>query len=76
MEPTSNSRENTNFALASGVDLGQLSEASTRIDAVATQPVFGDMCHQLIRSAECVGNGPIADLAHLLRLDPMPGLVG
>ena len=34
-------------------------EASMRIDAVATWPVFGVLCHQLIRIAECVRKRPI-----------------
>ena len=31
-----------------------------RIDAVATWPVFGVLCHELIRIAECVRKPPCA----------------
>jgi hypothetical protein len=47
-QPTSEPLENTDFTLASSMNLRRRSEAWTRIDAAATQPVFGGLCHQLI----------------------------
>ncbi len=39
--------ENQEFTLASSLNLRRRSEASMRIDAAATQPVFGVQCHLL-----------------------------
>jgi len=47
-QPTSKSPENKEFALAHSVNLRQRSEASMRIDAAATQPVLGILCHQVM----------------------------
>jgi len=48
IEPASKTLENTDFTLASSINLRRRSEAPMRIDAAATQPVFGRLCHQLI----------------------------
>jgi hypothetical protein len=47
-QPTSELLENTDFTLARGMNLRRRSEAWTRIDAAATQPVFGVLCHQIM----------------------------
>jgi len=43
--PISKPLENTDLTLASKINLRRDSKASMRIDAAATQPVFGRLCH-------------------------------
>ena len=54
-----NPLERTDFTLASSMNLRQRSEASMRIDAAATQPVFGGLCHLLMPIAGRVIKRPI-----------------
>jgi len=46
--PTSKPLENTNYTLASSMNLRRRSEASMRIDAAATRLVFGILRHQVM----------------------------
>ena len=54
IEPTSKPLGNTDFTLASGMNLRRCSDASMGIDAAVAQPVFGVLCHQLMGIAGCV----------------------
>ena len=56
IEPRSKSLEDTDFTLACSMNLRRPSEASMRIDAAATQPVFGVLCHQVVPFAEYLEN--------------------
>jgi hypothetical protein len=50
-QPTLKPLENTDFTLAGNQNLRRRSEASMKIETAGTQPVFGGLCHQLIRIA-------------------------
>ena len=49
-ETTSKPTESTDFTLAHSMNLRRRSEASMRIDAAATQPVFWVLCYQVMPS--------------------------
>jgi hypothetical protein len=57
IQPTSNPFENKHFMLTPDMNLGRWG-TSMRIDAVATQPVFGVLYHQLIGIVEHVRKRP------------------
>jgi hypothetical protein len=62
IEPTSKPLEKMDFMIASSMNFRRRSGASMGIEAAATQPGFGGLCHQLIRIAGHVRNGPFLEL--------------